>query len=51
MKAVTNRTTEGQFPTMSEEEAAPFKPDLTRLPSDGEYHFEYVELSHYATLC
>jgi hypothetical protein len=33
---------QGQFPTMSEDEAAPFRPGLTRLPGDHEYHFECV---------
>jgi hypothetical protein len=33
---------QGQYPTMTDEEAAPFTPDLTRNPSDNEYHFQYV---------
>ena len=30
----------GQFPAMTEEEAAPFLPNLTRLPETNRYHFE-----------
>lgn len=30
----------GQFPVMTDEEAAPFLPNLTRLPETNHYHFE-----------
>ncbi|CAK4034791.1 Hypothetical predicted protein [Lecanosticta acicola] len=30
----------GEFPVMTDEEAAPFRPDLTTIPSTGRYHFE-----------
>lgn len=29
-----------QFPSMTDEEAKPFLPNLTRLPETGRYHFE-----------
>jgi hypothetical protein len=34
--------TSGEFPAMTEEEAAPFGSELQPFPSDHKYHFEYV---------
>jgi len=41
LHTVTDNTS-AEFPTMTEEEAAPFGSDLQPFPSDHKYHFEYV---------
>ncbi|KAF7591896.1 hypothetical protein BBP40_000943 [Aspergillus hancockii] len=31
----------GEFPVLTDEEAAPYTPDLLKIPNTGEYHFEF----------